>query len=190
MAAGPMASAFTHAYFAFALRALYPGDPHGRRLAVLGMACAVLPDADVLWHEPFAHDCLHGHRGFTHSLVFAVVVGIAVASLAFRDAPLWSKLHVGRLRYLTFATLSHGVLDMLTNGGAGVAFLWPFSRQRNFLPWRPIEVSPLSVRAFFTERGLEVLASELRWVWLPTTLVCGAILGLRRLRRRRPPAVS
>jgi inner membrane protein len=44
------------------------------------------------------------------------------------------------------------------------------------LPWRPIEVSPLSVRRFFSQRGVQIMRSELRWVWLPSAVVC--ILGM------------
>ena len=48
-----------------------------------------------------------------------------------------------------------------------MAFFVPFSSARYFLPFRPIEVLPISVTAFFTHRGLEVLESELVWIWLP-----------------------
>jgi len=30
----------------------------------------------------------------------------------------------------------HGLLDMITNGGKGVAFLWPFTSERFFFPAR------------------------------------------------------
>jgi inner membrane protein len=55
----------------------------------------------------------------------------------------------------------------MTNGGLGVAFFAPFSSARFFLPFHPIEVSPISIAAFFTHRGIEVLESELLWIWLP-----------------------
>jgi hypothetical protein len=43
------------------------------------------------------------------------------------------------------------------------------------LPFRPIEVSPIGVRQFFSERGLTVLASEMLWVWLPSAVLAGWI---------------
>jgi len=43
----------------------------------------------------------------------------------------------------------------------------PFSSARYFLPFRPIEVSPISIVAFFTSRGVEVLKSEFMWIWVP-----------------------
>jgi inner membrane protein len=47
----------------------------------------------------------------------------------------------------------------------------PFSNERYFFPWRPIEVSPIGVGSFFSEWGLRVIGSELRWVWLPSAVV-------------------
>ena len=178
-----MASAFSHAFFAFALRAFYPTDPRAKRLTFLGMVCSALPDVDVLWHDPFGAETAHAHRGVTHSLLFAVVLGVLVATLAFRDVPLGSAVHRARMRYLAIATMSHAVLDMITNGGEGIAFLWPFRSERYFLPWRPVEVSPLDVETFFGARGVEVVASELLWIWLPTTVVCGTVWWIRKRRR-------
>jgi inner membrane protein len=76
--------------------------------------------------------------------------------------------------------LSHGVLDAMTNGGRGVAFLAPFSEERYHFPFRPIEVSPLSVRAFFTDRGVTIMENELVWIWLPALAVAGLAVWLRR----------
>jgi len=68
------------------------------------------------------------------------------------------------------------LLDMLTNGGRGIALFAPFSNARYFFPWRPIEVSPISVQRFFSQRGVQIMRSELQWVWLPAAVVC--ILGM------------
>ncbi|MEK1906822.1 MAG: metal-dependent hydrolase, partial [Pseudomonas sp.] len=86
--------------------------------------------------------------------------------------------------WIGLATASHSVLDAATNGGLGVAWLWPWSEQRFFLPWRPIAVSPF-VNGFFTQRGLLVLASEARWVWLPCLLLALSGISLRALWRLR-----
>jgi inner membrane protein len=68
----------------------------------------------------------------------------------------------------------------MTNGGLGVALYWPFSLERIFLPFRPIQVSPIEVSSFFTEWGLRVIVSELIWVLFPA-LVIGIIgAALRR----------
>jgi inner membrane protein len=81
-------------------------------------------------------------------------------------------------------TASHPLLDALTNGGLGVALFWPWSDARLFAPWRPIAVSPIGA-GFFSARGLAVLGSDLRWVWLPTL---GAALTIAAIRARKPHA--
>src|SRR5262249_19274696 len=116
-----------------------------------------------------------GHRGFSHSLLFAVIVA-ALAACAFRS------LHATAIRaflVVLIATASHGLLDTLTDGGRGVALLWPWSDTRFFAPFRPIEVSPIGWR-FFSERGLSVLMSELLWVWIPCVIAACAIFGARQ----------
>ena len=82
--------------------------------------------------------------------------------------------------YLFLATASHGILDAMTDGGLGIAFFSPFSNARYFLPWRPIAVSPIGVAAFFSERGLNVLRSEFKWIWLPSGLFAFLALAVRR----------
>src|ERR1019366_7083482 len=103
-----------------------------------------------------------GHRGPTHSLAMAVVLGLGFALVARGR---------GNRRFMTTALLaiavavSHGLLDAMTDGGRGVALLWPLSTHRYFLPWRPIPVAPVGV-GFLSVEGLEVAAWELV-VFLP-----------------------
>jgi len=54
---------------------------------------------------------------------------------------------------------SHGLLDTLTDGGLGVALLWPFSNTRYFAPWRPIPVAPIGSR-LFEARGIHLMLHE------------------------------
>lgn len=82
--------------------------------------------------------------------------------------------------------MSHGILDACTTGGLGVAFFWPVHLQRYFLPWQVIEVSPLSLTRFFTQKGLSILSSELFYVWLPCL---GAGIGFFLLRLVREKVV-
>lgn len=69
--------------------------------------------------------------------------------------------------------VGHSFLDALTDGGLGVALFSPFDQRRYFFPWRPIRVAPLG-RHFFTHRGWAVMASEVRWVWLPLGVLAAA----------------
>jgi inner membrane protein len=75
-------------------------------------------------------------------------------------------------------------LDALTNGGNGIALLSPLSNNRYFFPWTPIEVSPLNIKAFLSQRGLIVLTSELLWIWLPCFLF---IVFFKRNQKIYPP---
>jgi inner membrane protein len=94
-----------------------------------------------------------------------------------------ARLKTGRWAAFAFvflAAASHGLLDMLTNGGLGVAYLWPFSDHRFFLPEPFIQVAPLGLRRFMGPAGLAVAKSELLGVWLPA----GGTLVLLVLARR------
>jgi inner membrane protein len=68
--------------------------------------------------------------------------------------------------------------------GLGVALAWPLSDARWFAPWRPVAVSPIGAD-FFSLRGLRVLASEARWILMPTLLASILIAGVGMLRSRR-----
>ncbi|WP_211460507.1 metal-dependent hydrolase [Collimonas silvisoli] len=148
-----------------------------RRLLVAGIIASVLPDFDVLaFHFHVAYSDALGHRGISHSIVFAILVALVTLLLA-------SRLNTTRktaFLFVAICAVSHGVLDMFTNGGLGVALLWPWSTERFFAPWQVIEVSPLGIQRVFSQRGIAVLVSELLWVWLPATITC-AVLSLMRV---------
>jgi inner membrane protein len=143
-------------------------------LVLAGAACSVIPDLDVIGLKfGISSQQMLGHRGLTHSIAFAAALGALLTYTLFGHShpDLWVVF-----LYLFVSTLSHPLLDMLTNGGRGVALLAPFSNARYFFPWRPIEVSPISVRRFLSGRGVQIMRSELRWVWLPAAGV--VILGM------------
>jgi inner membrane protein len=169
-----MCSVLTHPVVPIALAAILPHDTRSPTLVLVGAACAVIPDLDVIGIKfgVGSHPLL-GHRGLTHSIVFAAVLGVLLTYTLFRNSltPSWVVF-----LFVFFSTLSHPLLDMLTNGGRGVALFAPFSNTRYFFPWRPIEVSPIGVRRFFTWRGVQIMCSELQWVWLPAAGV--SILGM------------
>jgi inner membrane protein len=155
---------------------------------LLGVVCAVLPDIDVLsFSFHIGYGAFLGHRGFTHSILFAAMVAWALATLAFpRDE--WDAQPATVWSYFFLCGLSHGVLDAMTNGGLGIAFFSPLDPTRYFLPWRPIEVSPIGVASFFTSEGLAVIRSELQWVMLPAVVF---VVMVRLITRRpRPRALG
>lgn len=148
----------------------------GPRLLWTGVAASMLPDADVLGLRlGIAYGDSLGHRGATHSLAFATLLGLVAWACA---RPLATRRLTAFL-FIAFSAASHGLLDMLTDGGSGVALWWPWSDERLFAPWRFIEASPLSLRRLLGGRGIEVLRSELIGVWMPA-IVAGVTLWLTR----------
>jgi len=150
-----------------------------KRLLIAGVVASVVPDLDVLAFRlgiPYASE--FGHRGFSHSLMFALVIAVVGARLArsLRSAPKRS------FWFLFLAVASHGMLDAFTNGGLGIAFLWPFSDGRFFAPIRPIEVSPIGLSRFLSLRGMSVLWSEVQWVWLPSLSAAVVAVAFRHYR--------
>ena len=120
------------------------GRPGARIGAVAAAALSVLPDADALLLRWIPYHAPWGHRGLTHSLAFAAAAGIAAALVLRRRVELPGGLpHLAFLLALVAAT--HPVLDMLTDGGLGIAVWAPFRADRYLLPWRPLPVSPLTI---------------------------------------------
>lgn len=179
-----MATVFSHAVAAIALKTPFPPAALPKRVWLLGGFFSMLPDIDVLgFRFGIAYGDLFGHRGLTHSLLFAAALGLIGAFAAYPQRVAAARRGVVWL-YLFVATASHGVLDALTDGGHGVAFFAPFDNSRYFFPFTPIEVSPIGVSRFFSPRGAEVLLNEALWIGLPSAvlLIAGALL--RRPRRR------
>lgn len=128
----------------------------------------LLPDADVIsFRFGIPYESQWGHRGFTHSITFAFLAGILFSLFSEKLKSTPKKVFI----WIFLSTLSHSILDALTNGGFGVAAFWPLSSERYFLPFRPIQVSPIGVKGFFSLRGLVVLGSEILVVWLPILLM-------------------
>lgn len=175
-----MPSAFGHVLVPLSLRAGLGGKRMPWRLVIFAAFSAILPDLDTIgYFLGVPYGSVWGHRGISHSLAFALAWALASVLLA-------RKLRAGRgITFLSvwIGTSSHTLLDMLTNGGKGVALWWPWTAERVFFPFRPIRVSPIGA-GFFSERGLRVVESELCWVGIPSLGVALALLGWRLLRRR------
>lgn len=180
-----MPTIFTHAIAASAVGAFYK-RPLPRGFWLLTVLCAILPDADVVAFDlGLAYGHVLGHRGISHSLLSAAVVGAVLAVALGRGVHRRSRVKL--FAHFTLAAASHGILDAFTDDGLGVALLAPFSDARYFFPWRPLEVSPIGGHGFFTAqdvrgglRWFEVLWSEIQWVWLPAAGLALAAWKCRR----------
>jgi inner membrane protein len=168
-----MASAFGHGFAGAMLGKSFFTKKLPRRFWILSVACSILPDADALGHVlGVPYQSVWGHRGITHSIFFAVLIGASVPRMFFKAQIASKQITLVRLAFYFFiVTLSHSVLDGLTNGGLGLAYFAPFDNSRYFLPWRPILVSPIGVTSFFNARGLRVIGSEALWIGVPSILL-------------------
>jgi inner membrane protein len=186
-----MPTAFTHGFVALALGKTAVTKKMPPRFWVLSVLCAVLPDADVIgFRYGIRYGDLLGHRGFSHSLLFALLLGMFVVFLAFRDVPKFSKKWWALAAYFFVVTASHGLLDAMTTGGLGIGFFIPFDDTRYFLPWRPVAVSAIRLSKFLSASSMHVLWSEFICVWIPAMLLMGGVWAWRSgsfLRRRTMP---
>jgi len=131
-------------------------------------ALSLCPDLDVVGMAfGIPYGAPWGHRGATHSLLMALVVGASTALFRPHGAPAPPRARPRAMRALlaTAVMASHGLLDAMTDGGKGVALLWPFTPARFFLPWRPIPVAPIGM-GFLSGEGARVAAWE-TLVFLP-----------------------
>ncbi len=125
-----MASIFGHGLVAYTTSKVIDSKS-SQLLLLLAIGSAILPDLDVIAFKlgiSYSHPL--GHRGFTHSILFAVLWGVLLSFL------------FGKTRKLIFvsvlflSTVSHGILDAMTSGGKGVGFFIPFDNSRYFFPFR------------------------------------------------------
>jgi len=156
------------------------------KLWILSYLCSILPDVDIIMFAfGFGYSHMFGHRGITHSLTFAFIVGISVTVVFFRQPSSSSKQFWGLTFFFFLITASHGILDAVTNGGLGIAFFAPFDNTRYFLPYRPIQVSPIGIIPFFSAWGQRVLLSEIIWVGLPCVVLVSISKLLRFLKKSK-----
>jgi inner membrane protein len=137
----------------------YEARSFRERAAAVGAfgSLALLPDLDVAGVAlGLADHGIYGHRGYSHSLLFAGVVALAAGLVARR----WGTrpAFTGLLAFV--AIVSHGLLDAMTYRTRGIPFFWPISELRVTFPWRPIPPAPRGGE-LFSARGLQVLAIEL-----------------------------
>lgn len=174
-----MPTIFTHAVAATAVSSVTKPDKLLDKWWATAAVLSMFPDTDVIGFRVGIHyGDLLGHRGLTHSILFAAIA--STVALRFFKTDETPSILFRSWMILFLATVSHGVLDAMTSGGLGVAFFSPFSNERYFFPWRPIRVSPIGIERFFSARAWPVLKSEFVWIWLPSLIVVAATLFIRK----------
>ena len=175
-----MPTIFTHVAIPVAAALALGSSRVPTSMLLAGMVAAIAPDFDgIAYQFGWRPDGMWGHRGFTHTLLFAALLGL----LGLWLAKWWKVPRLAGFAWLALCCLSHPLLDMMTSGGSGIALLWPLSSERFFSPWRPIAVSPILADRFFSQRGVQVLVSELYNVWFPLLTLGLSIFALRHTRK-------
>lgn len=178
-----MPTVVTHAFIGGAAAYGFGETQHRRRLWDFAILFSVLPDADVLgFRFGVKYGDVLGHRGFFHSPCFALIAALLCVAVFFRHVPAWTTRWWKHVAFLWLAGASHGMLDALTDGGLGIAFLSPLSNARYFAPWTPLSVSSIGLHDLMTGRFVHVMGLEMLWVWLPTAI----IVCLNRRLRHQP----
>jgi inner membrane protein len=174
-----MATIFGHALVAGAGSWI---STNNKKIMLWCCISSMIPDADVIgFYINISYESLFGHRGFSHSLFFALMWAFFIKKTVFKSTPIRDKTGITILVLLFLSTASHGVLDACTTGGKGVAFLSPFSNHRYFFPWRFITVSPIGAAKFIGERGLGILRNEAIFLGIPSVIA----LIINRFRKSR-----
>lgn len=113
-----------HAAIGFATHSLISND-HSRfnkwRVAIFIVILSNLPDLDVLLGLILQNNGSAFHRGPTHSILFALIMGF----VASRSSRFWSRIPMVSFKICFMLIFSHVVADyFLTN--SPVSFYWPF----------------------------------------------------------------
>jgi len=106
------------------------GRKLGTKAALWGAIGGTIPDLDVFlrfFYDPL--DAALVHRGFSHSLLFALLAGII---LSFISHKLTRQHYTRRMWFLLWflSIVTHPILDIFTN--YGTQFFWPFSWRLTF----------------------------------------------------------
>ena len=171
----------THALVPFAGAIAFANRPIPWRLVIAAMIASSLPDADGVWSH-FLHlpsVSIFSHRGAAHSL-FAALCGGLLASMFHR----WLRVPALTAAVVIAASMaSHGILDMMTDLGKPVAYLWPLSSVRLFADWRPIHSIEVH-RAHLFIQAFVRLRSELLQLIIPMFVIAIVIRGVRLMLAR------
>ena len=162
----------THALVPIAAAIAFAPRPVAWRLVAAAAIAAMLPDLDFLGPDVFgiSAKAMLGHRGASHSLFVALLAGAIAAGFHRRLGV--RALTAGVVVAASMA--SHGLLDMLTDRGQPVAYLWPLSSARLFADWRPIHGGSVQMAHLVPQlasRFLSELTQFIGWMFLAAFII-------------------
>jgi inner membrane protein len=171
-----MPTTLTHALVGLGLAEVFAAQPMPWSFYGLSAALSLAPDLDVVaFRFGIPYGSRFGHRGFSHSLCCAALLSLLVAALGHAYFGVaWQPLAL----FAWSVVVIHSLLDAMTNGGMGIAFFAPLDNTRYFLPWRPVQVSPIGL-GVFSRWGLRALLSEVVWIWFPLAALLAVVLLVR-----------
>jgi inner membrane protein len=178
-----MPTVFSHIAFPIAASVAMGRARVPTSMLLVGMLAAVAPDFDgIAFKLGIPYGGMWGHRGYTHTLGFALLMGCMGWLLASR----WKLAGWRAYAWVAACTFSHPVADTFTNGGLAIPLYWPLTETRFFSPWTPVEVSPIALKRFFAERGRVVIWSEIKVIWLPLMGVAMVFFAWRNWLSHKP----
>lgn len=160
------------------------GRKIGAKAALLGAIGGTLPDLDVFlrfFYDPL--DAALVHRGFSHSLLFALLAGPILGWISHKLSK--EKFTFKMWALLWFLSIvTHPMLDIFTN--YGTQFFWPFSPRLTFntvFVIDPLYTLPfmfLLIGALFMKRDSQ---RRRKWNWIgiiysSTYLLWGVVVKL------------
>jgi inner membrane protein len=175
----------THALLVAAVAVAVVRRPIPWWLVLVAAVAAAAPDIDGLFKRLLSvpPNSIYAHRGATHSVFAALAAGLLAAG--FHNRLRVSAFTAGVV--VAAAMASHGLLDMMTDGGEGVAYLWPVSSVRLFADWRPIHSTPVHMANLLGD-VLVRLQLELKQMIVPTLALALAVRVARDHLPGRSPA--
>ncbi|MGE5679386.1 MAG: metal-dependent hydrolase [Bacillota bacterium] len=167
-----MPTIITHGIVGYSGSTIFSSRKQSVKFLLLSTLCSILPDFDAISFKlGVKYGDFFGHRGFSHSIVFSVIIAIIASIVTIKYIKVKNFRFWHYLIYFFIVTISHSILDAFTDGGLGVALFSPFDNTRYFFPFHPIRVAPISIFRFLSINGIQVLLSELLWVWFPLLVI-------------------
>lgn len=166
-----MPSPLTHLIVSVPINALIMKQENKKKIIFFSFFAAIAADFDYVGYLfNFGNLSFFGHRGFTHSIFFAIVIATLICIVFFRNVDFKSKAFLFLLFNFFLAALSHPLLDYLINQNNGVALFFPFSTERFSFPFAPINEEICSAFEYYRKYFWLVLKVEIIYLIFPAIL--------------------